>query len=58
MQTHQDKRRNSELHIIPIRRSLFIERSRDLHKFVSMIILTYDILGGLEVNKIKNMYDN
>lgn len=30
---------------------------RDSHKFVSMIVLSYAVLGGLGVNKIKRLYD-
>lgn len=31
---------------------------RDSHKFVAMLVFSYATLGGLGMNKIKNIYDN
>lgn len=31
---------------------------RDSQKFVAMMVLTYSVLGGLGLNKIKSIYDN
>ena len=31
---------------------------RDSHKFVAMMVLTYSVLGGLGIQKIKNEYDS